>query len=563
MLKTKLGGRYSIISRLGSGGFGETYLAEDLQLPDHHCCVVKHLKPQSTDPEILDIARRLFDSEAKVLHRLGNNDQIPRLLANFEEDQQFYLVQEFIEGHGLDQELVNGKPWSQAQVINLLQDILGILEFVHEQKVIHRDLKPENLIRRNQDGKIVLIDFGAVKQIYTQVITNSKRAKSTITIGTSGYMPSEQANGHPQVNSDIYAVGVIAIQALTGLDPEFIPKNPQTLELEWSNLVEISPDLANILDKMVRYDFRQRYPSATAVLKDLESVAIASQNNSSNYSANHEKALSNQSTAILLNNQNQNLTTDIEISASTQPTQLEISNSSQPTIAESSSTTALTETLTTTKAQTFINQVTNRRLIGGAITILAIISGIAVHKLYQVNDSVSAPSPSGLSEYKSENKAKDQQAEALLQQVQVLDQVQAKIASGEDPNDIATLATQIPESSPLRNKVNTVLVKYQKQWEQDKLAFNEANSAYKSKNWKNALNASKKIATPYWQRKTQWIADKANTEIASATAPKPIVPPKAIVDSEYTAPPTNSYTPAPQPVREPTPPSKFSIPEAQ
>src|ERR687886_2060115 len=132
-----LGGRYKIISQLGAGGFGQTFLAEDLHLPGHPQCVVKQLKPQTSEPETLAMARRLFDTEAEVLYQLGNHDQIPRLLAHFEDNEEFYLAQEFIEGEALTQELVKGQPWTEAQVIDLLQDMLQVLFFVHEQQVIH------------------------------------------------------------------------------------------------------------------------------------------------------------------------------------------------------------------------------------------------------------------------------------------------------------------------------------------------------------------------------------------------------------------------------------------
>ncbi len=168
MLGKTLSGRYYIVKHLGGGGFGQTYLAEDRQLPGNPLCVVKQLKPQATDPLTLQVSQRLFDREAQVLYKLGKHDQIPQLLAHFEQEQEFYLVQEFIEGHELKQELAVGKQLNENQVMTLCGDILKILEFVHQQEVIHRDIKPSNLIRRKQDGKIVLIDFGAVKQVSAQ-----------------------------------------------------------------------------------------------------------------------------------------------------------------------------------------------------------------------------------------------------------------------------------------------------------------------------------------------------------------------------------------------------------
>lgn len=272
MLGNTLVGRYQIVSYLGGGGFGETFVAGDTQLPGSPQCVVKRLKPQASDPATLETARRLFDTEAQVLYKLGTHDRIPQLLAYFEENAEFYLVQEFIPGHDLSQELTPGKTLSQDQVITLLQEILAILEFVHQQHVIHRDVNPRNLLRRRHDEKLVLIDFGAVKQISTQIITPQGQAKSTIAIGTPGYIPGEQAQGSPKFSSDIYAVGIIAIQALTGLPPDQLAKDPQTHEIIWQNHTTVTPEFAQIVDKMVCYDFRQRYASATAVLQALQEL---------------------------------------------------------------------------------------------------------------------------------------------------------------------------------------------------------------------------------------------------------------------------------------------------
>ena len=272
MLGNTLVGRYQIISHLGGGGFGETFVASDTQLPGSPQCVVKKLKPQANDPVTLETARRLFDTEAQVLYKLGTHDYIPPLLAYFEENAEFYLVQEFIEGHDLSQELVPGKTFGQDEVISLLREILQILEFVHQQKVIHRDVNPRNLLRRKQDSKLVLIDFGAVKQITTQVITPQGQTKSTVAIGTPGYLPGEQAQGNPKFSSDIYAVGIIAIQALTGLPPEQLEKDADTNEIIWQNHTKVSPELAQILNKMVCYDFRQRYTSATDALQAIKDL---------------------------------------------------------------------------------------------------------------------------------------------------------------------------------------------------------------------------------------------------------------------------------------------------
>jgi tetratricopeptide (TPR) repeat protein len=272
MLGKTLGGRYQITRHLGGGGFGQTYLAEDLHLPGNPPCVVKQLKPKVTNSEALQTARRLFDTEAQVLYTLGNHDQIPRLFAHFEECSDFYLVQEFIAGDILSQELKTHQALAETDVISLLLDLLTVLEFVHQQQVIHRDIKPSNLIRRAGDRRMILIDFGAVKQIEEQAYESTESASVTIAVGSSGYMPNEQLAGKPHFSSDIYAVGMLAIQCLTGIYPKQLPSDPRTSEILWRDRAQVSPEVADILDTMVRYDFRQRYPSAKEALASLQAL---------------------------------------------------------------------------------------------------------------------------------------------------------------------------------------------------------------------------------------------------------------------------------------------------
>ncbi|WP_082218508.1 protein kinase domain-containing protein [Kamptonema formosum] len=258
-----LDGRYELAKALSSGSFGKTYLARDTKRPGNPLCVVKQLQPAKSDPQILPVARRLFNTEAETLEQLGTHSEIPQLFAYFEWNGEFYLVQEYMAGHLLSEELLPAKPLSEEQVFQILSELLEVLEFVHRHNVIHRDICPRNIIRRERDNKLVLIDFGAVKQITAQ--TNP-----TIIIGTHGYMPVEQALGNPRLSSDIYAVGMLAIQALTGISPVKLPKDTQTLEILWRDKAQVSRGLANILDKMVRHDWKERYPSAKEALQALE-----------------------------------------------------------------------------------------------------------------------------------------------------------------------------------------------------------------------------------------------------------------------------------------------------
>ncbi|NER22786.1 MAG: protein kinase [Symploca sp. SIO1C2] len=259
--------RYQIIDKLGSGGVGETYLADDLDIPvsPKPKCVVKRLHPKAIDSD----TQRLFQTEAEILYKLGQDyDQIPQLFAYFEENQEFYLVQELIEGNNLSQEIIVGKPWSEARVIQLLRELLEILAYVHQHNVIHRDIKPSNLMRRRRDDKLILIDFGAVKQVSSLVAHDSDTENRTIGIGTFGYMPGEQALGKPRLSSDVYAVGMVAIQALTGIAPNQLPEDDKG-EILWEKNAQVSEALRNILNQMVRYHFSDRYPSAIEALAEL------------------------------------------------------------------------------------------------------------------------------------------------------------------------------------------------------------------------------------------------------------------------------------------------------
>ncbi len=266
MIGQLLAGHYRILQVLGAGGFGQTYITEDLHLPGNPKCVLKHLKPASTDPGLLAMARKLFEKEAIVLQKLGNHDRIPRLLAYFEEQQEFYLVQEYIAGHPLSKELNEGTKWSDRQVIDLLQEVLDILVFIHGQGVIHRDIKPDNIMRRSSDKRLVLIDFGAIKQVRNQQVAHGQHTM-TVAIGTPGYMPIEQASGNPRASSDIYALGRLAIQALTGVSPYDLAEDDRTGELKWEHFTLANPQLIATLQRMTRYHFKDRYLTAADALQ--------------------------------------------------------------------------------------------------------------------------------------------------------------------------------------------------------------------------------------------------------------------------------------------------------
>ncbi|TAF08025.1 MAG: serine/threonine protein kinase [Nostocales cyanobacterium] len=267
----RLGGRYEIIEVLGNGGFGITYKATDTQKPSKPICVVKELLSQHHNT----FAANFFEKEAIILEILGTHSQIPHLFAYFEENKKFYIVQEFIQGQCLDKEIIPGKQLSEGYVAKLLQDVLEVLTFVHQQQVIHRDIKPQNLIRRQQDGKVCLIDFGIVKEVASQIMNSNGSVQTSIMAGTLGYMPAEQARGKTVFASDIYAVGMTAIQAITGLRSQDIEEDPQTAELLWQKEAQVNDNLAAFLTKMVRRHHSLRYQNAQAALEDLKKLTAS------------------------------------------------------------------------------------------------------------------------------------------------------------------------------------------------------------------------------------------------------------------------------------------------
>jgi serine/threonine protein kinase/Flp pilus assembly protein TadD len=264
-----IGGRYKILQELGSGGFSKTYLAKDTEIPSHPLCVVKQLQLRFNSPALWQNAKERFIIEANVLKRLGSHDRIPQLLAHLEEDGEFYLVQEFIDGEEFRRE-VNRQLLDEAQVIHFLHDVLEVLAFVHQQGVIHRDIKPSNLMRRSSDGKMVLIDFGAVKEITTLSYNAQTQTLITKAIGTPGYMPPEQQNGKPVYSSDIYALGWTAIYALTGRSPLDLEDTHTGKPKDWRGFASISPQLAAILIQMSHPKLAERYHSVAEVLEDLQ-----------------------------------------------------------------------------------------------------------------------------------------------------------------------------------------------------------------------------------------------------------------------------------------------------
>jgi eukaryotic-like serine/threonine-protein kinase len=272
--------RYRIQKSISTGNVPQTYLAIDenseyaiLQGRGYakDCkLVIKHLRPQSKAPGILETARVFFEKEAKILTDLAQmTDRLPKLYDRFEEEGGFYLVQEFIEGRSLTEELGKNR-LSELQTLELLQEILVGLEEIHAQGIIHRDLKPDNIIRRSIDRQLIFIDFGAIKAI--QQSTKIQMSKS-IGIGSSGYTAKEQWIGKPELASDIYAVGAIGLQCLTGRHPTDL-LDDDTSEFQWLHRCQISDHTANILSKMVAKNHLDRYPNAKIARQEIDLLLL-------------------------------------------------------------------------------------------------------------------------------------------------------------------------------------------------------------------------------------------------------------------------------------------------
>ncbi|MEB3189567.1 MAG: protein kinase [Snowella sp.] len=263
--------RYEIVESLSSGGFGETFLARDMHLPSQRLVVVKRLRPahssQKTSTELIET---LFQKEAAVLEDLGeNHPQIPKLYSYFAENGEFYLIQEYIQGKTLGEVA----PIHSEQAKMILSSLLQTLQYIHSKGIIHRDIKPENIILRDSDHLPVLIDFGAVKETMGTVALSSGSTVSSVVIGTRGFMAPEQSAGRSVFSTDLYALGMTMIYALTQKLPVEFATSQLTGELDWmSHVPAVDPKLAKVLTKAIAMEPSRRYPTAEAMYQDLHSL---------------------------------------------------------------------------------------------------------------------------------------------------------------------------------------------------------------------------------------------------------------------------------------------------
>jgi serine/threonine-protein kinase len=267
-----LSNRYQILETLGQGGFGETFLAIDTQMPSTRKCVIKQLKPTlQQSKSIPQWLQERFKLEAAVLEKLGeNHPQIPCLYAYFSENNHFYLVQEWIEGDTLSQVHQRRGNFSVTEVTELLSNILPILDYIHAHHIIHRDIKPDNIIIRAIDGQPVLIDFGIVKESVATMINSNGKTAYSIAWGTPGYMPSEQAAGRPVYSSDLYSLGLTAVFLLTGKTPQYLEIEPYTGEVLWGKEIpDLDSDLTSIINRTLCFHPKDRFLTAKKMLASL------------------------------------------------------------------------------------------------------------------------------------------------------------------------------------------------------------------------------------------------------------------------------------------------------
>lgn len=268
-----MGDRYRAIQPIAAGGFGRTFLAIDEYKPSKPRCVIKQFHPDAqlqsnSSPK----ASQLFRQEAIQLEQLGQHPQIPDLFATFEQEGRQYLVQEFIEGQNLAEELAFSGPFSDHQIRQLLNNLLPVLQYVHDRQVIHRDIKPENIIRRRSDGQLVLVDFGSAK-----AVTGTSIGRSGTVIGSAGYAAPEQAIGKPTFASDIYSLGITCIHLMTQIEP-FELFDPREGAWIWPDYLVDNPvtdSLRRVLDKMLQQPLSRRYSFVTQVLADLNRTGSA------------------------------------------------------------------------------------------------------------------------------------------------------------------------------------------------------------------------------------------------------------------------------------------------
>lgn len=265
-----IGDRYKIKKLLNRDTFESNYLAEDIKNEqDDNLVYIKQLENRY-------LVEKRFNNEINTLKILNDNPHIPKLINSFCENEQLFLIQEFIEGTSL-QEIISDKVMKEKEGITLLNHLLNILFFIHNNNIIHRNITPFNILRKKRNKQIILLNFSCVKEIINQSINFDNPESQnfyTQVIGTAAYMPPEQYNSTPKFSSDIYGLGKTIIYTLTGKQPLELENLKREYDYNWDKFAIISPQLVAILNKMVESDYKKRYQSVEQVLTDLKPLII-------------------------------------------------------------------------------------------------------------------------------------------------------------------------------------------------------------------------------------------------------------------------------------------------
>ncbi|MGB5711925.1 MAG: tetratricopeptide repeat protein [Waterburya sp.] len=267
-IRQVVGGRYLITRYLGGKRNIETYLADNLRRQYQSPCVVKQLELPSVNSDAKVRLEQSFAEELSVLERLGYHEQIPQLWDHFEENDEFYLVQEYFQGDNLAQKTAQ-QDLSKTQIIQILVSALAVLKFIHQNRIIHRNIKPSNLIIDEENNQVILTDFGILADIKSLPNGTSEHSSDQ---DKQNYWSPEQIAGRPTISSDLYGLGMTTIEALTKVKPATFARNQQTGKLLWSQNIDLDRRLIKIIDKMVQPDLGQRYQSADKVLQDLQKI---------------------------------------------------------------------------------------------------------------------------------------------------------------------------------------------------------------------------------------------------------------------------------------------------
>ena len=263
-----VGGRYLITRYLGGKRGIETYLADNLRRQYQSPCLVKQIELPCVNNDRKVRLERRFAEELSILERLGYHEQIPQLWDHFEENDEFYLVQAYFQGDNLAQKIAK-EDLSTTQIMQILVSALSVLRFIHQNRIIHRNIKPSNLLINDKNHQVILTDFGILADIKSLPQGTSEQG---IDQDQQNYWSPEQIAGRPTISSDIYALGMTTIEALTKVKPATFDRNQQTGKLLWSQDINLDRRLIKILDRMVQPDLGQRYQSADKVLHDLQKI---------------------------------------------------------------------------------------------------------------------------------------------------------------------------------------------------------------------------------------------------------------------------------------------------